>query len=132
MRLLIFTLILLYKSENHKLTVEIEGLTNKKGNIRLALYNKNNVFPSEKDVFKNSVQSSSNKFVIFNALKEDKYAIAVFHDENKNGILDKNIFGVPTEKYGFSNNARAVFSAPSFDEAAFSIKSDSKISIKLK
>ena len=68
----------------------------------------------------------------FAELAEGKYAVAVFHDENKNGILDKNYLGIPTEAYGFSNNARRTFSAPSFKEAEVILNSDLAISITLK
>ena len=68
----------------------------------------------------------------FPELEEGKYAVAVFHDENKNGKLDKNYLGIPTEVYGFSNNARRTFSAPSFEEAEVNLKSDLTISIVLK
>ncbi len=54
-------------------------------------------------------------------LPPGRYAIIVFHDENDNGLLDKNLLGVPTEGYGFSNNANSFFSAPSFDVAAVAI-----------
>ena len=42
------------------------------------------------------------------------------------------MFGVPTEKYGFSNNARETFSAPSFSSASFELKEDKKVSVILK
>ena len=47
------------------------------------------------------------------------YALAVIHDENMNGKLDTNWLGVPTEGYGFSNDAKALMGAPSFDAASF-------------
>jgi uncharacterized protein (DUF2141 family) len=53
-------------------------------------------------------------------------------DKNKNGKLDKNYLGIPTEAYGFSNNARRTFSAPSFEEAEVNLNSDLAISITLK
>ena len=37
-----------------------------------------------------------------------------------NGKFDTNRLGVPTEGYGFSNDAKAFFSAPSFRAASFS------------
>ena len=36
------------------------------------------------------------------------YAVALFQDENGNDNLDTTAFGAPTEKYGFSNDARGV------------------------
>lgn len=36
-------------------------------------------------------------------VKPGSYAIAVFHDLNGNGRLDRNFIGLPSEPYGFSN-----------------------------
>ena len=45
------------------------------------------------------------------------YALAVIHDENRNGELDTNWLGVPTEGYGSSSDAKAALGAPSFSAA---------------
>jgi uncharacterized protein (DUF2141 family) len=47
------------------------------------------------------------------------YAASAFHDEDDDGDLDTNFVGAPKEPYGFSNDARARFSRPDFEEAAF-------------
>lgn len=47
------------------------------------------------------------------------YALAVIHDENLNGKLDANWLGIPSEGYGFSNDARAALGPPSFSAASF-------------
>ena len=49
------------------------------------------------------------------------YAIALIHDENSNGELDTNALGLPTEAFGFSNQARARFGPPQFERAAFEL-----------
>ncbi len=59
-------------------------------------------------------------------LKPGTYAICVIHDANGNGKLDTNPVGYPTEKYGFSNNAKAYFSAPAFSKAAFELRNEVK------
>jgi uncharacterized protein (DUF2141 family) len=46
--------------------------------------------------------------------------------------MDKNMFGVPTEKYGFSNNARETFSAPSFESASVKVDRQKTIWIYVK
>jgi uncharacterized protein (DUF2141 family) len=56
----------------------------------------------------------------FEDIPPGTYAMAVVHDENMNGKLDTNWAGVPTEGYGFSNNAKGVLGAPSFEAASFS------------
>ena len=68
----------------------------------------------------------------FRQLPPGPYAVIVFHDENDNGILDEDLLGIPTEGYGFSNNATGFFSAPSFDAAAVTVGTlDMNISITL-
>ncbi len=59
-------------------------------------------------------------------LKPGTYAICVIHDADGNGKLNTNPVGYPTEKYGFSNNAKAYFSAPPFSKAAFELKQETK------
>jgi uncharacterized protein (DUF2141 family) len=56
---------------------------------------------------------------IFSELPKGVYGISAFHDENKNGKLDTNLIGYPTEEYCASRNARNTFSAPSFSDAKF-------------
>jgi len=47
-------------------------------------------------------------------LPHGQYAIAVYHDVNGNGKLDKNLLGIPSEPYAFSNNPRAKWKRPDF------------------
>ena len=55
----------------------------------------------------------------FEGVAPGAYAIAVMHDENGDGKLDKNFFGVPTEGYGVSNNRTHALRNPSWDESRF-------------
>jgi uncharacterized protein (DUF2141 family) len=56
----------------------------------------------------------------FEAILPGTYALAVIHDENSKAKLDTNLLGIPTEGYGFSNDATASFGTPSFSDARFS------------
>jgi len=57
-------------------------------------------------------------------VKPGSYAIAVFHDTNGNGKLDRNFIGLPSEPYGFSNDVgRRV--APNFDAARIVVREPS-------
>jgi uncharacterized protein (DUF2141 family) len=47
------------------------------------------------------------------------YTLAVYLDANKNTKLDKGALGQPLEPYAFSNNARALFSAPDVEDQRF-------------
>ena len=59
------------------------------------------------------------------------YAIAVYQDLNRNGILDKSTFGFPTEPYGFSRNYRPVYRGPLWKDAALLLERDAAVDIQL-
>jgi uncharacterized protein (DUF2141 family) len=58
--------------------------------------------------------------VVFTGIPQGVFAVMVFHDENRNGKLDKNFVGIPKEGYGASNNPAKKMRPPNFDEAKFS------------
>jgi uncharacterized protein (DUF2141 family) len=60
--------------------------------------------------------------ITFHGLKPGSYAIRAFHDLNGDGKLNTNPFGIPTEPYAFSNNARGAMGPPGWDAAAFEVK----------
>ena len=65
-------------------------------------------------------------------IKNGRYSISLFHDQNNNGVLDtKGFFGIPTEPYAFSNNPSTTFGPPSFEKCTFLINKDTQISIEL-
>jgi uncharacterized protein (DUF2141 family) len=59
--------------------------------------------------------------IIFTQLPPGRYAVIAFHDENDNGRLDESTWGVPTEGYGFSNDAQGFLAAPSFKAAGLTL-----------
>lgn len=52
-------------------------------------------------------------------LPAGRYAIAIVHDVNGNGVLDTGPLRIPREAFAFSNGARALLGPPSFHSAAF-------------
>lgn len=102
------------------LTVHILGLL-PQGKIRLALFQQAEGFP-DKDHAMRLVSADAvglTAEVVFQDLASGVYALAVFHDLDDDGVLDKNPFGLPTEPYGFSNEARGKFGPPSYADASF-------------
>jgi uncharacterized protein (DUF2141 family) len=56
-----------------------------------------------------------------------------YHDMNSNNRMDTGLFGIPSEGWGVSNNARGRFGAPSFQDAAFTMALDDiELSIHLR
>jgi uncharacterized protein (DUF2141 family) len=108
------------------LEIEISGVKSDKGKIMLQLLGeKQNVLQQ----MMGAIQNKKCLFSIMN-LPPGKYAVRYFHDENLNDVMDTNLLGIPTEGYGFSNNATGKFGAPSFEKWLFEVKSDTKISLK--
>jgi uncharacterized protein (DUF2141 family) len=103
--------------------VKILNIKNSTGVVACALFESPAGYPAE------FLRSATNIMMIkirhtqarcdFEDIPSGRYALAVIHDENMNGKLDTNQRGVPTEGYGFSNDARAFLSAPSFRAASF-------------
>ena len=61
------------------------------------------------------------------------YSVKVFHYVNSNQQLDTKSFGIPSEPYGFSNNAAGRFGPPSWKDAHFDChEKEVLIEIKLK
>ncbi|NNE41636.1 MAG: DUF2141 domain-containing protein [Marinicaulis sp.] len=61
------------------------------------------------------------------------YAIALYHDRNANGSLDRTGLGLPAEPWGISNNPRVRFSAPHVSKAIFEVTADgAKVAIRLR
>jgi uncharacterized protein (DUF2141 family) len=115
------------------LTVEIRHVTPNSGPVMVALYNKAEDFPAtDKGLVGQAVDAQAGSAVaVFHDLAPGRYAVAVFQDLNRNGKLDKNFLGLPTEPYGFSNDARGSFGPPSFDVAAVDITTTPKIILTL-
>ena len=103
------------------LTVTIDHIRNDHGTILAALYDSDTSFmkqPLARATFQLKATSSEVRYV-FHDLPAGKYALTVFHDENGNGQLDKNLLGIPKEGYGFSNSNAT--RPPRFDQAAFNV-----------
>jgi len=123
-------------SQTSSIQVKIKGITNINGKIEIGLFNKKEGFPNYKNYFKGaSVLPAKNEVqYAFKNISEGTYAIAVFHDEDENKELNKNIFGAPSEKYGFSLNQYGTMGPPNFNKVAFTItkNKDTTLIINLK
>jgi uncharacterized protein (DUF2141 family) len=65
--------------------------------------------------------------VTLDDLPRGVYAVSVFHDENMNGQLDKNVFGIPKEGYGASNNPKKSMGPPTFADAKFQLDQTAEV-----
>jgi uncharacterized protein (DUF2141 family) len=106
-----------------ELRVTVTGLSSARGDVHFAVYAKPEHFPGrEGRVAKGATEATAEgASMIFPGLAPGTYAVAVYHDENRNNEFDQAIFGIPLEDYGFSNGATVFFGPPDFAEAAFTL-----------
>ena len=140
-RFFLFQLLFSFNIYADELTINISGQT-KEGVLSLALYDNSEAFNNSVKGEKRSEEGIFTGIETFIDLKESHefvinlpqgiYAIALFVDSNKNLKIDKNFLGIPKEQFGFSNNAMGKLSAPSFEQAKFSVEGNTLQNIKLK
>jgi uncharacterized protein (DUF2141 family) len=134
---LLLSLPVMAQSGTATVSVRVAGARNSKGRIALALFPSEAGFPGDSskairtEQAEIDAQTRSAQFVL-EGIPYGVYAVSVFHDENMNGKLDKNLVGAPKEGYGASNNPRKRMGPPPFDEAKFSLNHpEQSIEIKL-
>ncbi|NHE56374.1 DUF2141 domain-containing protein [Cyclobacterium plantarum] len=107
------------------ITVYVTG--QQKGLIQLLVFDSPEGFPDQpqKAIRREAVKIENGKaFFHFKDLKKGEYAISAFHDQDGDGKMRKNIFGIPKDPYGFSNDVRNPFSPPTFQSAAIQLPKD--------
>ncbi len=100
--------------------ISVTGAANDNGLIRVAFYETDEAFNDAEQAFLRltlPIADSLSESLIPLEQLPDKFAIAAFHDENADGTLNRNRLGVPSERYGFSENARGLTGPPTYREA---------------
>ena len=100
--------------------LEITGMENDEGQMLVGLYNSEEGWLLKP--FKGAFGKIANGVttVIFRDIPEGVYAISVFHDKDNDGKLNR-LFGLPTERFGASNNAPSRFGPPRWRDAKFQL-----------
>ncbi|UBM62825.1 DUF2141 domain-containing protein [Candidatus Sulfidibacterium hydrothermale] len=120
-------------AQQAKLTIIVSGIMQEKGIMEAGIYHTPENFPQTGKQFrvKRIPVNTDTVTFTFTLPAEKDYAVAVYHDTNKNRECDKNFLGIPKEKFGFSNNVRPGWGPPSFEEAKFPLHKDTTIYIHL-
>ncbi len=121
------------KENSAELMIHIQGFENSEGVAKVAVCNSQESF-NDSTPFKgfnfNIINNQAERTI---TLPYGEYAIKVYHDENSNNELDTMMFGIPSEDYGFSNDATGSFGPPEYKDAAFILNSpEKKITINIK
>lgn len=114
------------------LTLEVQGIEKVTGKLYVGIYNSAETFMKKPLAgfvleVKDKVMSIPCK-----GLPAGTYAFSLYQDENNNGKLDTAAFGIPTEKFGFSNDAEGVMGPPSYEKCSFTFSKDTTLVVHLK
>jgi uncharacterized protein (DUF2141 family) len=119
------------------LTVVVNGLHHKNGQVCLRVYSSEKGFP---DSNTSEVQSGCTQITgssvkkQFSGLKPGTYAVAVVDDQNGDHKLNKDFFGIPQEGFGISKNPTVSITTgtPKFRDASFLLTKNTTINIVMK
>ncbi len=106
----------------HRLIVTVHTRNND-GKVYCAIWRGPEGYPTEREhnagETRDVALANDRGVCVFDDVTPGEYAVAVFHDENGNNDLDRNLFGIPSEGTGASNDAHNMFGPPSYEDARF-------------
>ena len=114
--------------------VQIVGLRSDRGLLQYCVAARGKAFPNcgSSGAAMGAVSiSGGTARIVLPALPSGDYAIAVFHDANRNKRLD-TFAGIPREGYGFSRNPAFRPRAPRFEEAAINLPQSTNTEITIR
>ncbi|WP_413172239.1 DUF2141 domain-containing protein [Anabaena azotica] len=119
------------------LTVVVNGIRNKTGEICFRVYDSEKGFPMSNS---SEVKSGCTKITgssvkkVFSGVKPGTYAVAVVDDQNGDKKLNKDFFGIPQEGFGISKNPIVSIQTgtPKFQKASFKMTKNTTVNITMK
>ena len=101
------------------LTVQITGIRNLQGEVRLALYLSREAYETrEPDAVRVEAVSSARASARFEGLPAGSYAVLLYHDVDGNGRMTRGAFGLPSEPYASSSGRADRFGPPGWEAAS--------------
>lgn len=117
-----------FAEDNVKIIMEVNNIPSSKGNIIVYFCKTKEEFISERQTqYSFFFPAKKNTVTAEITIPKGVYGIHVYHDENDNKKIDKNISNHPTEKFGFSNNFFGSYGElPKFKNILVNINQDDK------
>ncbi len=114
-------------------SVIVSGISGRGGQLGVALYSSPDGFPDQRTPLSQLRPHTTGLVdtVTFRDVAPGRYAVAVQHDLNSNGVLDRNMIGAPKEPWGVSRDVRHAMRAPRFEQAAFDVRVDTVIAVRV-
>lgn len=121
-----------------RLRVAVTGARRAAGNVTVTLYG-----PRREDFLARGARLARQRVPIaggatvaeacFALSAPGDYAVAVYHDENDDRDFNRNALGLPSEGYGFSNDAPTTLGLPEFDAVRFTLPpGETRMAVRLR
>tara|TARA_R110002110_G_scaffold12158_9_gene57860 strand:- start:71 stop:511 length:441 start_codon:yes stop_codon:yes gene_type:complete len=114
------------RADGAEVTVHVTGLETTKGDVIVALFDEAGWTSKERITAARVAASAADPILKLAAPAPGKYGIKAFHDLDSDGEMNKT-FGIPTEPYAFSNDAKASGGPPDFSAAAFDVTAEGAV-----
>lgn len=104
------------------------------GPLKLSLYKDPASFRKEDKAFARAEgrAAAASVELRFSDLPPGRYAVMVYHDENRDGVFNRRLGMFPIEGYGLSNNPQ-VAGPPAFADSAFEVGAgETRISVDMR
>lgn len=110
-----------FDSLHGKLNVFVKNIKKNIGTLNVAVFNSYTSFLNNGPVYRGAIipVNALNMMIPFDSIPKGIYSVAVFHDEDANGYLNKNQLNIPLEGYGFSNNVLTNMGPPNYSQIKF-------------
>jgi uncharacterized protein (DUF2141 family) len=111
-------------AEAATLTITLDGAKSGGGPLTVLLFDQADGFPRETRASSRHVLPKGQTTLALDGLKPGQYAVMAYHDEDRNGKLNRFLGMIPREGWGLSNNP-AVSGKPVFKDAAINVPENS-------
>ncbi|MEM7251898.1 MAG: DUF2141 domain-containing protein [Pseudomonadota bacterium] len=117
----------------NSLTLTVSDIRNSQGTVRVQVLAGEAAFKDEAPATAGVIVPARvpTVTVVINDLPPGDYAVRVMHDVDGDEQLSRNLLGLPTEPWAFSNNATGTMGPPSWKQAKFPISENTDHQIRL-
>jgi uncharacterized protein (DUF2141 family) len=113
--------------------VDVTGVSEARGHVRVELCTRDTFLTSDCPYAGQAPAVAGSTVVTIAEVPPGQYAAQAFLDETDQGVIHRNLLGVPRERIGFSNDAPLHVSGPRFKDAAFFVGAEvERVTLRLR
>ncbi len=114
--------------------VRVTGFAHRQGQLLLSVFLSPEGFPGEHARALRNVQlpiDGDAVVAVFDDVSAGPVAVSAFHDEDLDFVLDSNLLGIPTERWGVSGGARGLLGPPAFADCRLQLAPGQRLDVEV-